>query len=71
MQHQYATTILAIRSDNGTAFKNCTMDEFFSNEDIRNQYSSVYPSIKLCGREEEPDTYWYGKNYDGGVQISI
>ena len=42
MQRKYDTTILAIRGDNGTEFKNYTMDEFLSDEGIRHQYSIVY-----------------------------
>jgi hypothetical protein len=42
VERQYATTILAIRSDNGTEFKNYTMDEFLSIEGIRHQYSAAY-----------------------------
>ena len=41
MQRQYDTTILAIRSDNGSEFKNYTMDEFLSDEGIKHQYSAA------------------------------
>ena len=37
VQHKYDTTILAIRSENGTKFKNYTMDE-----GIQHQYSAAY-----------------------------
>src|SRR3954467_13400215 len=33
---------MAIRSDNGTEFKNYTMDEFLSDEGIKHQYSAAY-----------------------------
>ena len=34
--------ILAIRSDNGSEFKNYTLNEFLSKEGIRHQYSAAY-----------------------------
>ncbi|XBI50024.1 hypothetical protein VPH35_113499 [Triticum aestivum] len=34
--------ILTIRSDNGTEFKNYTLDEFLSDEGIKHQYSAPY-----------------------------
>ena len=42
IQRQYDSKILAIRSDNGTEFKNYTMDEFLSGEGIFHQYSAAY-----------------------------
>src|SRR5664279_383909 len=42
VQRQYDTKILSIRSDNGTEFKNYTMDDFLSGEGIRHQYSAAY-----------------------------
>ena len=33
---------MAIRSDNGSEFKNYTLDEFLSEEGIRHQYSAAY-----------------------------
>src|SRR5664279_199727 len=42
VQRQYDSKILAIRSDNGSDFKNYTMDEFLSDEGIRHQYSAAY-----------------------------
>ncbi|KAK1613544.1 hypothetical protein QYE76_019061 [Lolium multiflorum] len=42
VQRKYNTTILAIRSDNGTEFKNYTLDDFLGEEGIQHQYSSPY-----------------------------
>ncbi|KAK1667961.1 hypothetical protein QYE76_056120 [Lolium multiflorum] len=42
IQRKYDTTILAIRSDNGTEFKNYTLDDFLGEEGIQHQYSSPY-----------------------------
>ena len=42
MQRKYDTTILAIRSDNGSEFKNYTMDDFLCGEGIQHQYSAAY-----------------------------
>ncbi|KAK1663542.1 hypothetical protein QYE76_051701 [Lolium multiflorum] len=42
VQRKYDTTILTIRSDNGTEFKNYTLDEFLGEEGIQHQYSSPY-----------------------------
>jgi len=42
VQRQYDSKILAIRSDNGTEFKNYTMDDFLSGEGIQHQYSAAY-----------------------------
>ena len=42
VQCQYDSKILAIRSDNGTEFKNYTMDDFLSGEGIQHQYSAAY-----------------------------
>jgi transposase InsO family protein len=42
VQHQYGKDILMIRSDNGTEFKNYTLNDFLSDEGIRHQYSSPY-----------------------------
>jgi hypothetical protein len=39
---QYRQNILAIRSDNGTEFKNYTLIGFLSDEGIRHQYSAAY-----------------------------
>ena len=41
-QRQHKCEIMAIRSDNGTDFKNYTMDEFLSDEGIKHQYSAAY-----------------------------
>jgi transposase InsO family protein len=42
VQHQHNATILTIRSDNDTEFKNYTLNEFLSDEGIRYQYSTTY-----------------------------
>ena len=42
VQHQYSLPILAIRSDNGSEFKNYTLNDFLSDEGIRHQYSAAY-----------------------------
>ena len=42
MQRRYEKTIKAIRSDNGIEFKNCTLDELLSDEEIKHQYSTPY-----------------------------
>ena len=41
-QRQHDCEIKAIRSDNGTEFKNYTMDEFLSDEGIKHQYVVAY-----------------------------
>jgi transposase InsO family protein len=46
VQRKYDTTILAIRSDNGTEFKNYTLDDFLGEEGIQHQYSSPYTPQK-------------------------
>ena len=71
-QRQHEAKILMIRSDNGTEFKNYTLDEFLSDEGIKHQYSAPYsPQENWCGREKEPDIDGCGKNNDAGIQISI
>ena len=42
VQRQYNVPILVIRSDNGSEFKNYTLNEFLSEEGIRHQYSAAY-----------------------------
>jgi hypothetical protein len=42
VQRQHNVPILAIRSDNGSEFKNYTLNEFLSEEGIRHQYSATY-----------------------------
>ncbi|KAK1692594.1 hypothetical protein QYE76_009291 [Lolium multiflorum] len=42
VQCKYHTTILAIRSNNGTECKNYTLDDFLGEEGIQHQYSSPY-----------------------------
>ncbi|KAK1619699.1 hypothetical protein QYE76_025216, partial [Lolium multiflorum] len=42
VQHQHNLLIMAIRSDNGSEFKNYTLNDFLSDEGIRHQYSAAY-----------------------------
>ena len=42
VQRQHNLSILAIRSDNGSEFKNYTLNDFLSEEGIRHQYSAAY-----------------------------
>src|SRR3954469_21399726 len=42
VQHQYNLPVLIIRSDNGTEFKNYTLNDFLSDEGIKHQYSVAY-----------------------------
>ena len=42
VQRQFNEKILAIRSDNGSKFKNYTVEEFLSDEGIKHQYSVAY-----------------------------
>jgi hypothetical protein len=42
VQRQHNSTILMIRSDNGSEFKNYTLNEFLGEEGIRQQYSTPY-----------------------------
>jgi transposase InsO family protein len=42
VEHQFNTTILTIRSDNGNEFKNYSLNEFFSDAGIKHQYSAAY-----------------------------
>jgi hypothetical protein len=46
VEHQYGQNILAIRSDNGSEFKNYTLNGFLSDEGIRHQYSAAYTPQK-------------------------
>ena len=41
-QRKFNKEILAIRSDNGSEFKNYTLEEFLSDEGIEHQYSAPY-----------------------------
>ena len=41
-QRQHNVPILAIRSDNGSEFKNYTLNDWLSDEGIRHQYSAAY-----------------------------
>ena len=42
VQRQHNLPILVIRSDNGSEFKNYTLNDFLSDEGIRHQYSAAY-----------------------------
>jgi hypothetical protein len=42
VERQFNTTILKIRSDNGTEFKNYSLNEFLSGAGIKHQYSTSY-----------------------------
>ncbi|KAK1609227.1 hypothetical protein QYE76_032900 [Lolium multiflorum] len=42
VQRQHNLLIMAIRSDNGSEFKNYTLNDFLSDEGIRHQYSASY-----------------------------
>src|SRR3954468_1941668 len=42
VQRQYNVPMLIIRSDNGTEFKNYTLNDFLSDEGIKHQYSAAY-----------------------------
>jgi hypothetical protein len=42
VERQNGQNILAIRSDNGSEFKNYTLNEFLSDEGIHHQYSAAY-----------------------------
>ncbi|KAK1697716.1 hypothetical protein QYE76_014413 [Lolium multiflorum] len=42
VQRQHNLLIMAIRSDNGSEFKNYTLNDFLSDERIRHQYSAAY-----------------------------
>ncbi|KAK1607075.1 hypothetical protein QYE76_030748 [Lolium multiflorum] len=43
VQRQHNLLIMAIRSDNGSEFKNYTLNDFLSDEGIRHQYSAAHP----------------------------
>jgi transposase InsO family protein len=42
VERQYGQNISAIRSDNGSEFKNYTLNGFLSDEGIQHQYSAAY-----------------------------
>jgi transposase InsO family protein len=62
VQHQYGENILMIRSDNGTEFKNYTLNDFLSNQGIRHQYSTPYtPQQKgVAKRKNRLSWIWQG-----------
>jgi hypothetical protein len=51
--------ILAIRSDNGSEFKNYTLNDFISEEGIRNQYYAAYTPQKNGVAERKNQTLIY------------
>ena len=61
MQRQHNVPILAIRSDNGSEFKNYTLDEFLSEEGIRHQYSATYTPQQNGMAERKNRTLWIWK----------
>jgi transposase InsO family protein len=72
VEHKFNTTILTIRSDNGTEFKNYSLNEFLSDAGIKRQYSAAYtPQQKWSCRDEELDSYGCGKNHVDRIQVSI
>jgi hypothetical protein len=72
VERQFNTTILTIRSDNGTEFKNYSLNEFPSDAGIKHQYSAAYTLQKKWScLEEELDSHGCGKNHVGGVQVSL
>ena len=53
-QRQHNAKILSIWSDNGTEFKNYTLDEFLGDVRIKHQYFVAYtPSTKWFSGEKE------------------
>ena len=56
VQRKYDATILAIRSDNGTEFKNYTLDDLVGEEGIQHQYSSPYTPQQNGVAERENQT---------------
>ncbi|KAK1603938.1 hypothetical protein QYE76_027611 [Lolium multiflorum] len=72
VQRQHNLTIFTIRSDNGSEFKNYTLNDFLNDEGIRHQYSAVYTPQQNGVAERKNrtlmdmarDTVWrLGKDY--------
>jgi hypothetical protein len=53
VERQHGQNILAIRSDNGSEFKNYTLNGFLSDEGIRHQYSTAYIPQQNCVAERK------------------
>ena len=62
VQCQHNEKILAIRSDNGTEFKNYTLDEFLSDEGIKHQYSAAYTPQLDHPFRDAPRSLWVGED---------
>jgi len=58
MQRQHNVPILAIRSDNGSEFKNYTLNDWLSEEGIRHQYSLHTPLNKMVWPRERTGPLW-------------
>ena len=60
VQHKHDAKILAIRSDNGTKFKNYTLGEFLSKEGIAHQYSTPYTPQQngVAGKFKSRYNFW-------------
>jgi hypothetical protein len=59
VQRQYGQDILMIQSDNGTEFKNYTLNKILSDEGIRHQYSSPYTPQQNGVAERKNQTLMY------------
>ncbi|KAK1609128.1 hypothetical protein QYE76_032801 [Lolium multiflorum] len=59
VQRQHNLTILAIRSDNGSEFKNYTLNDFLSDEGIIHQYSAAYTPQQNGVAERKNQTLMY------------
>ncbi|KAK1684791.1 hypothetical protein QYE76_045639, partial [Lolium multiflorum] len=56
VQRQHNLLIMAIRSDNGSEFKNYTLNDFLSDEGIRHQYFVAYTPQQNGGAERKNRT---------------
>ncbi|KAK1602590.1 hypothetical protein QYE76_016859, partial [Lolium multiflorum] len=56
VQRQHNLLIMAIRSDNGSEFKNYTLNDFLSDEGIRHQYSAAYTPQQNGAAERKNQT---------------
>jgi transposase InsO family protein len=59
VQRQYGQDIFTIQSDNGTEFKNYTLNDFLSDEGICHQYSSPYTPQQNGVAERKNRTLMY------------
>ena len=57
-QRQFQEKIMVIRSDNGTEFKNYTMEGFLSEEGIAHQYSTLTPLNKMVSPRGRTGLLW-------------